>query len=117
MSPDIAVYGAAGALTTATIAVSAFGAWQRRVLSQAIRNVRGLSEWAQWTMLTVVDQDGTIHAWTLRQLYDWKIIERVWADPVSVSVWAAHGELYKQWQSEAVQLFTTPPDAEEECGG
>lgn len=86
------------------------------MLSHAIRNVRGLSEWAQWTVLTVADRDGMIRAWTIRQLYDWKIIEQVWTDPISVSLWAAHGELYKQWQSEAVQMFTAPPDAEKDCG-
>lgn len=77
----------------------------RRVLDQAVTNVRGLSEWANWTMLTVVEQNGDVHAWTLRQLYDWQITDRSWRAPVSVTIWQANGELYKAWVDEAKNLY------------
>lgn len=80
----------------------------RRVLDQAVTNVRGLSEWANWTMFTVVERNGDVHAWTLRQLYDWQITDRSWCEPVSVTIWQANGELYKAWQEEAKTYFTQP---------
>lgn len=86
----------------------------RRLLRQALTNVRGLVEWANWTILTVTSEQGVIEAWTLRQVYDWQISERVWDHPVSVALWQTNGELAQRWQQDAVALFTAPP--EEDCG-
>lgn len=96
-----AIAGSWSALAWALLAV----ARHRRVLDQAVTNVRGLAEWCNWTMLTVTAANGDVHAWTLRQLYDWQITDRSWANPVSVTVWQANGELYRAWQEEAKNLY------------
>lgn len=119
MTPIDGVYwttfGLMWAITIATLVVQRR---RMRQLQEATADTEGFARWANWQMLTVIDRQGDIHSWTLRQMYQWKITDRIWADPVSVSLWAANGELYQQWQTEAVQLFAVPPehDQENDCG-
>lgn len=46
--------------------------------------------WANWTMLTVTDNRGYVHAATLRQLYTTGRWDAIWDSPVAVAVW--HGD-------------------------
>lgn len=65
-------------------------------------------EWANWTMLTVTDAKGYVHAATLRQLYTTGRWDHIWDSPVAVALW--HGN------PDVVDRFIDELDQEEKRG-
>ena len=57
---------------------------------QAARRTLAFVNWARWTSLVVVARDGTVHADTLYGMYTDGVTDRVWAHPVSTSLWFAN---------------------------
>lgn len=100
--------------------------YYRRRLIAATARVRAaadpdsLENWARWTMLSVTDREGNIAAWTLKQIYDSRIAERVWPDPISVALWHSDPVTSQAWQDEAERMFQTlgvpPTDTPKENG-
>lgn len=76
-------------------------------LQQAAED-RAFVEWANWTMLTVTDNQGYVRAATLRQLYTSGQWDHVWDAPIAVAIW--HGN------PDVVQRFAEELDQEEQRG-
>lgn len=76
----------------------------RRLMTGAARDA-ALAGWARTTMISVTDRTGIIYAATLAQLHtDVGDIDRVWGDPIAVSVWHPDPELYAMELRQAKAL-------------
>lgn len=60
-------------------------------------------EWSNWTMLTVTDQQGYIHAATLRQLYTTGQWDHVWDAPIAVAIWHGNPDVVTRYNTELDQ--------------
>lgn len=69
------------------------------VLDQAATD-RAFAVWANWTMLSVTDQDGMVYAATLRQLHNLPLSERVWDAPIAVALWHGNPDVIEQYENE-----------------
>ena len=61
---------------------------------------RAFTHWARWTVLTVVTSDGAIEATTLKELWDRGTRDRVWSDPISVSLWHADPDVLDRFRQD-----------------
>lgn len=64
------------------------------------RQDRAFVLWATYTMLTVTDTKGYVHAATLRQLYSTGRWDLVWDAPVAVAVWHGDPDTIDRYQNE-----------------
>lgn len=70
------------------------------IIDQAATD-RAFAVWANWTMLSVTDSDGMVHAATLRQLQQVPhLTERVWDAPIAVTLWHGNPDLIEQYEAE-----------------
>lgn len=81
-------------------------------LEQAARD-RAFAKWANWTMLTVTDSKGYVHAATVSQIYYTGKWDNVWDAPVAVAVWHGDPDVVDRYQAE----LTHEHDQEEEQRG
>jgi hypothetical protein len=107
------------------IAGSVLYHYRRRLLTQTA-NMRaagdpdGITAWATWTMLTVTDREGNISAWTLRQIYDSRMTDRLFIEPSSVELWHYDPATVRTQQDTAdglMNLRPMPGDTPEPHGG
>jgi heme exporter protein D len=68
-------------------------------LQQAAED-RAFARWANWTMLSVTDNKGYVHASTLRQLYSAGRWDAVWEAPIAVSLWHGDPDVVKRWEQD-----------------
>lgn len=61
---------------------------------------RRFTHWATWTMLSVTDSKGYVHAATLRQLYETGHWDAVWDTPVAVALWHGDPDAVKRYEAE-----------------
>jgi hypothetical protein len=79
-----------------------------RIIDQAAAD-KAFAQWANWTMLSVTDGSGYIHAATLRQLHRDGPWDQVWDAPVAVALW--HGN------PDVINRFTEEMDQEDKPSG
>lgn len=74
--------------------------------------------WATYTMLTVTDTKGYVHAATLRQLHSTGRWDMVWDAPVAVALWHGDPDTIDRYQNEARRdnQFQYAADSENDCG-
>lgn len=71
--------------------------------------------WATYTMLTVTDHKGYVHAATLRQLHSTGRWDLVWDAPVAVALWHGDPDTITRYQNE-VRGEHHYADSENDCG-
>jgi hypothetical protein len=71
-------------------------------LQQAAED-RSFALWANWTMLTVTDTKGYVHAGTLRQIYTTGRWDAVWEAPIAVALWHGDPDVVHRYQAELGQ--------------
>jgi hypothetical protein len=60
--------------------------------------------WANWTIFSVTARDGTVYSGTLRELYNERVMEKTWVDPIAVSLWHADPDVHSDYVRDAERL-------------
>lgn len=80
------------------------------------RTDRAFVLWATYTMLTVTDHKGYVHASTLRQLHSTGRWDLVWDAPVAVALWHGNPDTIGRYQNEVRGGHPYAADTENDCG-
>lgn len=79
----------------------------RRTLTEGAQH-RAFAQWGQWMTLSVTDRTGLIYATTLHGLYEERVTEKVWTDPIAISLWQSDPCLHDRYQRDAAALLERP---------